>query len=156
MGAGEGGFVAGTTLWWMTAASIGLLVVGACGPWVAGAGAAGISDDGDWFLILTVVAAALPFSVWLRSSRWCGTPLLVAGIACFYFTLDDRSSINQAIAQNETLTQTPARVGWCLDLATLGAVAVAIAGLVWLLAREGHQIAAREDEDVSHARTPAA
>lgn len=155
MGAGEGGFVAGTALWWMTAASISLLVVGACGPWVAGAGVVDIADA-DWLLILIVVTAALPFWVWLRSSRWCGTPLLVAGIACFSFTLDDRSRINQAIARNETLTQTPARVGWGLDLATLGAVAVAIAGLVWLLARQGHQIAATEHDDVSDARTPAA
>jgi hypothetical protein len=115
--------------------SVGLMLLGAFGPWVKALGQSVGGTDGSndgWLVAAAAALGGLLFYA-TRTSRGAGVWAMLGGGAGLAVTLYDRNNIQSKIDQGGALVKALAQVGWGLNVALLGSASLTVAGLAWLL-----------------------
>ena len=118
------------------AASVGLMVVGAFGPWVEllGLSARGTDSGNDGWLVVTVAVVAGAIFRWQRRSPRAGVAAIAGGVLGAIITIYNRLNVGDAAESGQAAELVQA--GWGLNLAILASISLAISGVVWVLTFE--------------------
>jgi len=133
----------GQRLQWWVLGSVGLMLLGAFGPWVKALGQSVGGTDGSndgWLVVAAAALGGLLFYA-TRTSRSAGVWALLGGGAGLGVTLYDRNNIQSKINQGGALVKALAQVGWGLNIALFGSASLAVAGLAWLLTTGAQTVA---------------
>jgi hypothetical protein len=115
-----------------------LTVVGVYGAWVTvdGSSVPGTSAGNRGWVVLTaalVAAGVLWFRNWTRSA---GAYVALAGVVAVAAVSYDRAHLAAALGGSRVVAA-HAGAGWGLDVAFVGSVGIAIAGVAWLITMTG-------------------
>ena len=119
------------------AASVGLMVVGAFGPWVEllGLSARGTDSGNDgWFVVAVAVVAGAIFR-WQRRTPRAGAAAIAGGVLGAIITIYNRLNVGDAGGESGQAAEL-VQAGWGLNLAILASISLAISGVVWVLTFE--------------------
>ena len=121
--------------WWV-AASAGLMVVGAFGPWVEllGLSARGTDSGNDGWLVVAVAVVAGALFRWQRRTARAGAAAVAGGVLGAIITIYNRLNVGDAAESGQAAELVQA--GWGLNLAILASISLAIAGVGWVLTFE--------------------
>jgi hypothetical protein len=107
--------------------SAALMAAGAFGPWIAerlAGGTTGVTLGGDgWLVVIAAGAAVMPVILGFTDSLvgfWLLANALAGGLVCFIHYQQDHNDGFKS--------------GWGLELASIGCVMLAVAGLRWFVA----------------------
>ena len=112
------------------AASAGLMVFGAFGPWLKVFGdpvrGTDLGSNDGWIVVAFAVFAGAAF-LWLRRSQLAAIPAIAGGALGAYVAIENRRFLDD-LEEVEFF-----RIGWGLNLAILASISLAISGLVWVM-----------------------
>ncbi len=119
------------------AASVGLMVVGAFGPWVEllGLSARGTDSGNDGWLVVAVAVVAGAIFRWQRRTPRAGVAAIAGGVLGAIITVYDRLNVGDAAGETGQAADL-VQAGWGLNLAILASISLALAGVVWVLTFE--------------------
>jgi hypothetical protein len=111
--------------------SVGLMIVGAFGPWatVLGASVSGTDGHNDGWIVIVIALLGGLFVYGRRESRDAGIWALLIGGIGVAATLYDRHNLSSAISQAGAFGAVIAHIGWGLNLSLFASVSLAASGL---------------------------
>jgi hypothetical protein len=121
----------------VAAVSVGLMVLGAFGPWVTGP--FGISFSGTrahdgWFIVGAAGVAGIALCLFVSSARRGWIALAVAaGLVGLYVGIANWRSVHDVLSDAQLMGVSVVHIGWGLELGTLASAALLVACVVLLL-----------------------
>jgi len=139
---------------WIATAGVAAMVVGSFGPWAKAFAFTVSGTDGSndgWLVVAGAVLAALALWAYSRSTtRWLPIVNVLVGAAGTAITLYDRHEITTA-DDDAGIFNGVVQVGWGLNLALAGSVAVAVASIALAAAGRVHGDATQSSPAAPHA-----
>ena len=134
----QGGIGSRPAIFWITAVSAVLMIVGGFGPWATALGVTLSGTDGNdgWFLIIPgLLALGLLFVQVARpSARWPMILVVLLGAIGALVAVVDLNDINNLGAQ-DALFDDVVDTGWGLYLSLIASVAVVLSAIATLVRR---------------------